>query len=128
MSYQKRIEKFSEILKEFISSEMFELATLRRKDIPGKQGIYAIYSPESKLVYVGSTSNLRSRIYTNHLKGNVRSSTLRRKLIKRLKSEEEVSRFLESCSIRFLAIDVSGRELKSIEHFFIAILNPLLND
>ncbi len=128
MKFQKRIEKFSEILQKFLSTDIFKVANLRRRDIPEEQGIYAIYSPENKLVYVGSTSNLRSRIYTNHLKGNARSSTLRRKLVKRLKSEEEVSRFLESCSIRFLAVEMSERELKSIEHFFIAILNPLLND
>ena len=76
MKFQKRIEKFSEVLQKFLSTDIFKVANLRRRDIPEEQGIYAIYSPEDKLVYVGSTNNLRSRIYTNHLKGNARSSTL----------------------------------------------------
>lgn len=108
---------------------MFVLADIRRKEIPEKPGIYAIYSPKSqKLIYVESTRNLRNRIYTNHLKGNARTSTLRRKLIMRLKSEENVSRFLESCSLRFLPLEINEKELKSIEHFLIAILKPMLND
>jgi len=128
--YQERIEKLSDGLQRFLAIERVKMIELSRKDIPNSPGIYAIYAPNSqKPLYIGSTNNLKRRIYTNHLKGDEKASTLRRKLFKELKDERRVTEFLETCSIRFVSLeDMSEKEIKRIEHFFIAILEPEMND
>ena len=130
MNYQERIERLSDVLQRFLAIEQVKMVELRRKEIPDSPGIYAVYTPNSqKPLYIGSTNNLRRRIYTNHLKGNREASTLRRKLFKKLKDERSVTEFLETCSIRFISLEgMSEKEIKAVEHFFIAILEPKMND
>jgi len=130
MNYQERIEKLSDVLQRFLAIEQVKMVELRRKDIPDSPGIYAVYAPNSqKSLYIGSTNNLRRRIYTNHLKGNREASTLRRKLFKELKDERKVTEFLETCSIRYISLEgMSEKEIKAVEHFFISILEPEMND
>ncbi len=130
MNYQERIEKLSDVLQRFLAIEQVKMVELRRKDIPDTPGIYAVYAPNSqKPLYIGSTNNLRRRIYTNHLKGNREASTLRRKLFKELKDERSVTEFLETCSIRYISLEgMSEKEIKAVEHFFISILEPEMND
>lgn len=126
MNYQERVEELSGILQRFLATEQVKMVELRRKDIPNTPGIYAIYTPNSqKPLYIGSTNNLRRRIYTNHLKGNREASTLRRKLFKKLKDERSATEFLETCSIRLISFEsMSEKEIKAVEHFFIAVLEP----
>ena len=130
MNYQERIEKLSDVLQRFLAIEQVKMVELMRKDIPNTPGIYAIYVPNSqKPLYIGSTNNLRRRIYTNHLKGNREASTLRRKLFKKLKDERSITEFLETCLVRFISLEsMSEKEIKAVEHFFIAILEPKMND
>ena len=130
MNYQERIERLSDVLQRFLAIEQVKMVELMRKDIPNTPGIYAIYVPNSqKPLYIGSTNNLRRRIYTNHLKGNREASTLRRKLFKKLKDERSITEFLETCLVRFISLEsMSEKEIKAVEHFFIAILEPKMND
>jgi|Deesub1362B_J571_1020462.scaffolds.fasta_scaffold00363_15 predicted GIY-YIG superfamily endonuclease len=130
MDYQERVEKLSDILQRFLAIEQIRIAELRSKDIPDAPGIYAIYVTNSqKPIYIGSTNNLRRRIYMNHLKGNRDTSTLRRKLFKELKDERKVTELLETCSIRHISLKgMSEKEIKAVEHFFIAVLEPEMND
>ncbi len=130
MVYQERVRKMSDILERFLAAKLVRIAELRRRDIPDCPGIYAIYtSNDQKPLYIGSTNNLRRRIYTNHLKGNRSASTLRRKLFKELRDEKSVTEFIEACSIRFISLEgMNEKEIKAVEHFFIAILEPKLND
>jgi len=130
MNYQKRIEKLSNVFQRFLVTEQVKMAELSRREIPDSPGIYAIHAPKSqKPLYIGSTNNLKRRIYTNHLKGNKKASTLRNKLFKKFKDEKKVTEFLETCSIRFISLEgTSEKEIKAIEHFFIAVLEPEMND
>jgi len=130
MNYQERIKKLSDILQRFLTVKQVKIAELRRRDIPDSPGIYAIYtSNNQKPLYIGSTNNLRRRIYTNHLKGNRQASTLRRKLFKKLGDKRNVTEFIEACLIRFISLEgMNEKEIKAVEHFFIAILEPELND
>ena len=63
MNYQERIKKLSDILQRFLTIEQVKMVELNRKDIPDSPGIYAVYAPNSqKLLYIGSTNNLKRRI------------------------------------------------------------------
>ena len=118
MNYQERIEELSHILQRFLAIEQVKMVELRRKAISDSPGIYAVYAPNSqKPLYIGSTNNLKCRIYTNHLKGNREASTLRRKFFKELKDERRVTEFLENCSIRLISLEgMSEKEIKAVEH------------
>ncbi|MHA1506237.1 MAG: GIY-YIG nuclease family protein [Candidatus Asgardarchaeia archaeon] len=129
-NFCKKVEELLEFLQQFLTVELIRISKLRRKEIPENPGIYAIYAPNGQeLIYIGSTNNLKRRIYTNHMKGNKKASTLRRKLFKKFGSEDKVTEFLEQCFVRFLPLDgMSEKMIKIIEHFFIAILEPDMND
>ncbi len=130
MNYQERIERLSDILRRFLEVKQIKMAELSRISIPESPGIYAIYAPSNqKPLYIGTTNNLRRRVYTNHLRGNREASTLRRKLFKKFKDEGKITEFLETCSVRFISLEgISEKEIKAIEHFFIAVLEPEMND
>jgi len=90
----------------FLAIKQIKMARLNRKDIPDDPGVYAIYKPNNERpLYIGRTNNLKRRIYGNHLKGNRKVSTLRRKLFKELKDEKRVTEFLETCSIRYIPLE-----------------------
>jgi len=124
----ERIETYKQYLHEFLNQNLKHVKDLDKGNIPHESGIYAFYTSEGKPLYVGTSKDLRRRI-GYHLTGNASNSTLRRKLIKNLKNEKAVTDFLENCTIRYLPLpDIEERKLKLLEHFFIAALNPDLND
>ena len=55
-------------LGELLSNEGIKFGSLTASMLPAKGGVYAISEHESGVIYVGRTKNLRSRIYTNHLR------------------------------------------------------------
>jgi hypothetical protein len=125
---EERITVLQTKLSALLSARSMEIGKLRRGDFPEQAGVYIIYEKaDKKPLYIGTTDNLKRRIWNNHLKGNIEASTLRRKLYQNLKSEAEITKFIENCSIKFLTID-TPEILKSLEHFAIAVLNPELND
>jgi excinuclease UvrABC nuclease subunit len=99
--------------------------------LPRKGGVYRIVENGSDgTLYVGQSTNLRSRIYGRHLGGSKRVSTLRRKLLRDgdLADEAAVSEFLaRECRVQYLEIE-DERERTWFEHFAIALLKPKYND
>ena len=104
-----------------------------RGRLPMEGGIYRICDHSVKLpqeVYVGSSRNLRRRIYTNHFMGPAANSTLVRKIINDglYHNAVEVHLFLgTSCAVQFLVI--ADERLRCFtEHYAVAILQPLYNN
>lgn len=101
--------------------------------LPERGGVYRILrrgSDWSKSLYVGGTDNLRRRVFRNHLMGNTRSSTLKKKLVKsrRFKDVKAVKDYFKRrCVVQFIVVK-NQKELNFIEHFLISILRPKYND
>ncbi len=97
--------------------------------IPTTSGLYLIHSHD-KLLYVGETANLQRRLLGDHRSGNIKGSAFRKSLQRheKLNSEEEISKYIMgNCSFQFIEIEDKLRR-KRLEHFAIAVLEPILND
>ncbi len=125
-------QKYIEKLLTLISSCPVSFNNVLHKNLPASGGVYRIFedsSDWSKTVYIGSTKNLRERIYRNLFMGNPEVHTLRRKLISAgFTKVGAVERYLKSnCRIQYLKIS-NERERKLFEHFAISISKPKYND
>ena len=101
--------------------------------LPELGGFYRICKRRSdwtKSLYVGSTNNLRNRVFRNHLMGSTRASTLKKKLVhsSRFKDAKAVKDYLKrNCAVQFTVVK-GKKEVNFIEHFLISILRPVYND
>lgn len=127
------IGEYTVLLKRLVSSRQHPFDDSLHGTLSTESGVYRVLEKDSdwqSSVYVGKTSNLRRRIYTNHLMGNRRASTLRRKLINSGKcgNEEAIRRYLKSeCLVQFVTI-TDDADRTSFEHFAVSILRPTYND
>ena len=99
------------------------------KPIGGLYRVMKKWMPK-KTLYIGKAKNLRQRLYSNLMKGQTRSHTLKGKLIRArvCLSEDEARRFLSSnCYVQFIEID-DARERSFVEHYLIAAEQPRYND
>ena len=122
----------------FSEQPVWRTAALTSSDVPNSPGVYAWYR-KGELFYVGETHRgLRSRLWSNHLRGNARGSTLRNKVAKTfgfepvgfrrygIDAEAAISAKLLECEIRFLAL--SHDTVSSAQADLIARLDPPMND
>ena len=97
--------------------------------VPLQAGVYAIYhNAGSSLLYIGESKHLRQRIFGEHLRGDKIASAFRRNLSdwEKLDSEKDISAYIsDKCEFQFKQCDEVAA--KRLEHFAIAILQPLLN-
>lgn len=114
------------------------VSELRAEDFPPEPGIYAWYR-NGELFYIGeSHRGLRSRLWSNHLRGKARSSTLRNKVAKAFgfpptgfrtygpEAEKSISSKLCECAVRFLAI--SPTLIDEAQADLIREFDPPMND
>ena len=94
-------------------------------------GLYRITWRENpkKAIYVGKAKSIRQRIYNNLMKGQIRSHTLKRKLIRTnfcLEGDEKI--YLSNrCMVQYIELD-DPRERTFLEHYIIAAERPRFND
>ncbi|HTW92371.1 MAG TPA: GIY-YIG nuclease family protein [bacterium] len=116
-------------LDDFLASRARPFRTLVPSKLPTTGGIYAISitrGPYAGIVYVGTTKNLRQRLYQNHLMGDKHASQLRNALVHFdcAYDHDEAKRFMrESCGYRFFE-DTNEKERQVKEAFAIAALRP----
>jgi hypothetical protein len=122
----------------FLEQPLHRTTDLTSSDIPLAPGVYAWYR-RGALFYVGETRRgLRSRLWSNHLRGNARGSTLRNKVAKAFafepvgfrkygpEAETAVAKKLLECEIRFLVLP---SELIGVaQSDLIRELDPPMND
>ena len=97
--------------------------------IPTTSGLYLIHSHD-KLLYVREADNLQRRLLGDHRFSNIQRSDFRKSLkrYEKLNSEGEISKYIvKNCSFQFIEIEDKLRR-KRLEHFAIAVLDPILND
>ena len=128
MMWLENRKKLENLLIKLINSEEISLKNLSSSEIPKEAGVYLILN-KKEIIYIGKSDNLRRRIISNHLKGDVIASILRKKIkrIYLLKDEKDISQWIKNnCSVKFMRL--KGRDISLLEHFAIAVLNPILND
>lgn len=95
-------------------------------------GVYRIFTNNNpdKTLYVGKSKNIKRRLYSNLLMGQIRSHTLKRKFIREGKCSDQASSKLylkNNCSLQYVDEDIDI-ERSFLEHYLIAVLRPYLND
>lgn len=127
------IQNYVDKLQKLISTPPYPFDGNLRRNLPIDGGVYRIFEDSSnwkESIYIGTTRNLRERIYNNLLMGERRSHTLKRKLIKNagFTNEKAVKQYLKrKCRVQFLELkDKCERTL--FEHFAISVLKPKFND
>ena len=121
------IARYKELLQTLLASPVFPFDDNLRNALPTAGGVYRIFETGTDWqdsVYIGKSTNLQNRVYGNHLMGNRRASTLKRKFIEsgRYADENAVKHYLrEKCSVQFITVD-DDAERTSLEHFAVAIV------
>jgi hypothetical protein len=78
----ERNKKSLVFAEKILSSERIYFEKLVPSDLEEQQGVYIIRNIENdQVLYVGKTTNLRTRLYTNHLQGNYSTARLKKYLI-----------------------------------------------
>ena len=125
-----RIRELRNRLASLLAIPLVDMRNLQRGQLPNSPGIYAVYRRDLlDPLYVGRSENLARRILDNHIRGNVESSVLRKKIGRQLGTQDE-DRITEwitgQCLIRFMPMEEPA--LSVLEHFAISLLKPALND
>ncbi len=83
-----------------------------------------------EVLYIGKAKNLKQRLYQNLLHGQLRSHTLKRKLLSHagLSKREQVKSFLKKNCVAQWAQVQDAKERSFIEHYAIAHFRCPLND
>lgn len=72
----------NEIWNKVFSSRVYFFSTVVPSELPVKAGVYVIWLKDTEeVLYVGRTTNIRRRIYTQHLMGNKTSARLKKYLV-----------------------------------------------
>lgn len=102
-------------------------AMLTRESIEKVPGVYLVRC-DSEIIYVGKSNNLCSRIFGQHLAPRMRSSTLRRKVSRVIKTSDEalITTWLQSTSFAWLALHDHSFTI-AVEDYVILKLKPPLN-
>jgi len=112
MDLQNTFENGRKLVEDFLSGNKHYFSTLKPSDIPDKlPGIYAIFTATETL-YVGRTTNLRRRLYTNHLMGPIANARLKKYLIEdetcfpNITGPAEAKLYLKDhCYVQFISVD-----------------------
>lgn len=112
---------------QLIKAQSVLLGDIVRKNVPQTAGVYAIRN-NGDLMYIGKSGNLRVRICSQHLGSRKRSSTLRRKVSKHLRTDDEdkITEWLRSATIGWIELGYHGLTL-AVEDCAIAKYNPPFN-
>ncbi len=127
------INEYKNLLQTLLLNPQLPFDNALHRSLPEKGGVYRIFEKDQSWqssVYVGKTSNLSNRIYTNHLMGNKDASTLKKKLIKsgKFADKNDVKSYLQSkCLVQY--VEVSDELYRTFfEHFAVSVLKPKYND
>lgn len=131
--FDNTIQAYISALKNLISSETLRFDDRLHGKLPQSAGVYRILEADDDLnatMYIGTSNNLRDRIYHNLLMGDINAHTLRKKLLRQpfCNNEQDVKNYLKSnCLCQYLIID-NRQERHLFEHFAISVLKPEYND
>ncbi|MCQ2011657.1 GIY-YIG nuclease family protein [Sporolactobacillus sp. STSJ-5] len=109
-SIEIKFQEAQQLLNSLMSSKVYNFSTLKPSQLKENLAVvYAIFT-EQETLYVGRTKNLRRRLYTNHLHGNLSTARLKKYLINdarfsEINSLELAKEWIKSnCFFRFIEI------------------------
>lgn len=124
--------------KELLESEKHRLSSEVLKKLPEEKGIYAFYSKDNKIVFIGSAigeKGLYQCISNNHLKKSCSKSVFKKQIIEDdtntisdIKSQELINYIKNNFKISY--IDMNNKDnsfIKLTEFLLIRCFNPKYN-
>ncbi len=126
-------EYYSTVLKMLLASVRIAFDKDLQDNLQNVSGVYRIIERNDDIgqtIYVGQSSDLKKRLYSNLFTGKAGNHTLIKKLINkgRFANEQDVKIYLESKCLFQVHIIEQERERKLFEHFAISIFRPIYND
>ena len=128
--FQSQTQKASDIVTKICGSAQKRFSSLKPTDIDVSiPGVYVIATTEDEILYVGKASNLRRRIYTNHLQGNLSTAMLKKYLIEdvhlpAVSNQEEAKAWIKAnCYFKYLP-EHNERERAMLESLLTFYLSP----
>ncbi len=129
MINHQRIFDLTKWLDEVLTRDSVKFDSITPSAIPSDGGIYFISDLSQRneeIIYIGQSSNLSQRVYTNQLQGDKMASQIKIALIKhgRAKDLDSAKDYLRKfCAVRFDVVpDYREREMR--EGFAKAVLKP----
>jgi hypothetical protein len=126
--FEKYLE---EKLLEILAKPFIPIDELLRGQLPDTGGVYLFTridkEHEETPLYIGVTGNLKQRIYTNHLMGNLQASSFKKYLVESKVSEtpEDAKNFIkEHCGVR-ISEEPDIRKRGALEFYMTARLMPM---
>lgn len=129
MEFNSAIKNLAGELLSLLKSPKYDFSKDNRTRVPSEPGIYVIYEKTRDcLLYIGESKHLKSRLFGDHLTGDKIASSFRRNLSDWLElgSEKDITAYI-SRNCEFQHKRCSESAAKRLEHFAIAVLQPLLN-
>ena len=125
-----RIKEIPALLKEMIDSEKYYFSELKPSALDKDLAVvYAITNfKTNEVLYVGKTTKLRRRLYTNHLMGNLANARLKKYLIDdpelpNISDIDLAKQFLkDNCYFQYVA-EPDMRKRGQLEGLFSFVLN-----
>lgn len=113
MDFDERLEKGREIVSSILQGKKYNFSELLSSNLPDKtSGVYVIFDKKADVaLYVGRTTNLRQRLYNNHLMGSFTNARLKKYLVEdeedfsEIKTIEDAKQYLrEQCYFKYLIL------------------------
>jgi len=139
-SCNEEIKKLKKMMKSLLDNKPILCKTMIRQDLPDFRGVYCFFNKKDEPVYIGSCGvkgklkkgTLRLRVWGDHMIGDFKASSLKRKLqkiIKKINSKEDAKEFIkDNFYVQYKRIPNNLKKITLLEHFMIAVYNPIYND
>ena len=111
--YERILEHIGFIYQNFLQAEKIHFADLRPSMLEEDIAVvYAIFDKNSdEAIYVGRTTKLRRRIYTNHLQGNESTARLKKYLVDDNNRHPDIATYLhakewmkKNCYLKYIEV------------------------
>jgi len=122
---QNKIELLKEKFSELVNSDFKSWKEV--KNLDKICGVYSIYDDTKKIIYIGSTGNLKVRLGTDLRHYSTHILIRKLKKDRNFTDDKDAFNFIsERCLFHVIRCD-NKREAEAVEHFAIWILDPPLN-
>ena len=119
----------SQVLEQLVGSAPLRFSEMKPSLLPSSAGVYLITNltgGEEIPWYVGRTTNIRRRLYSNHLMGPLTNARLKKYLIddRACGSKDEAKRIIAACCAARWVEEPDYRKRGAIEGYCTAMLFP----
>lgn len=95
------------------------------RNLPRKNGVYALFNNDGTFLYVGESKNIYDRIYKHHRTGQASALTAKMSEYFHFKNITELNLYLSNCYIQIITFEYGRSEL---EEYIIEKFQPIFNN